>query len=396
MLIGGWLDGYHDSVVRMAEACPGPVEAILGPWAHDFPHSAGVGPRIEWRAEAVRFFDRWLKGEAVEDRPRVRAFVRAWHPPATDLAEARGTWTAFGSWPPPELEVLLLSLRREPSDDALAVPDDPTCGVEAGFWWGDPTPDQGPSDALSLVFDSDPLDEDVSVLGIPSVRLEVEADRPFHLFARICDVAPDGSSSLVSGGGIPVRGPGLDPGPLVVVVPLRATGWTFPAGHRIRVAVSTSLWPMIWPSPERADVRVHPASSWLELPRLRSLPAAPPFEPPSPRRAGPGVTSGGDAFPSNVVVSEDRTEVSWTARQHLDLGWSRQAFFEEMTYRPDVVTGTAETTVRVGDRELVWRGDLEIRGDPGTFHYRYVRTLREGGRVVRERTWEEAVPRDVP
>jgi hypothetical protein len=154
------------------------------------------------------------------------------------------------------------------------------------------------------------------------------------------------------------------------------------------------MWPMIWLAPERAAVQVRPSGSWLELPRLRSLPAAPPFEPPSPKRAAPGVTSGGDAFPSNVVVSEDRTEVSWSARQHLDLGWSRQGFLEEMSYRPDHVTGTAETTVHVGDRTLVWRGDLDISSDGDTFHYRYVRTLREGGLLIRERIWEEAVPRD--
>jgi hypothetical protein len=180
---------------------------------------------------------------------------------------------------------------------------------------------------------------------------------------------------------------------MTVEVPLRGTGWTFPGGHRIRLAVSTSMWPMIWPAAPRREVTILPAGSVLELPRLRSLPPAAAFEPASPKLDAPGATSGGDGFPSNVVVSEDRTQVSWSARQHLDLGWTRQEFLEEMTHRFDVVTGTAETTVRVEGRELVWRGDLEIRSDVRAFHYRYVRSLREDGRPVRERTWEAIVPR---
>jgi len=61
-LIGGWYDGYRDSVPRMLAHVPAPVKVLIGPWNHTYPHNAVPGPAIEWRADAVRWWDHWLKG----------------------------------------------------------------------------------------------------------------------------------------------------------------------------------------------------------------------------------------------------------------------------------------------------------------------------------------------
>ena len=77
-----------------------------------------------------------------------------------------------------------------------------SAGVEAGHWWGELTVDQRAADAFSLVFDSQPLVEDVEILGFPLVELHGSADaEPLHWFGRLCDVAPDGTVTLVTGGG---------------------------------------------------------------------------------------------------------------------------------------------------------------------------------------------------
>ena len=47
-----------------------------------------------------------------------------------------------------------------------------------------------------------------------------------------------------------------------VRIQLNEAGAVFPAGHRIRVALSTSYWPMIWPSPEKATVTVF-GGTWI-------------------------------------------------------------------------------------------------------------------------------------
>ncbi len=40
-----------------------PIKAIVGPWNHSFfPNEPDFGPKLEWRDQAVRWFDYWLKG----------------------------------------------------------------------------------------------------------------------------------------------------------------------------------------------------------------------------------------------------------------------------------------------------------------------------------------------
>ena len=51
-LIGGWYDGYRDSVPRMLAEAAAPVKMLIGPWNHTFPHNAVPGPAIEWRTDA--------------------------------------------------------------------------------------------------------------------------------------------------------------------------------------------------------------------------------------------------------------------------------------------------------------------------------------------------------
>lgn len=41
---------------------------------------------------------------------------------------------------------------------------------------------------------------------------------------------------------------------------------SFVRGHRLRVAISTTYWPMIWPSPEPVELTVHTKNSSIELP----------------------------------------------------------------------------------------------------------------------------------
>ena len=66
-LIGGWYDGYRDSLPRMLQNLKAPVKAIIGPWSHAFPHDAYPKPEIEWRYDAVRWFDHWLRGQDNRD-----------------------------------------------------------------------------------------------------------------------------------------------------------------------------------------------------------------------------------------------------------------------------------------------------------------------------------------
>ena len=153
--------------------------------------------------------------------------------------------------------------------------------------------DQRPDDGRSLIFDTEPLAARTEILGAPVVELDLAADEPNALVAiRLNDVQPDGTSTLVTYGLLNLTHreshewpEPLEPGAFYrVKVQLNDIAHAFPAGHRIRIAVSTSYWPIAWPSPEAVILTLRTGNSALYLP---VRPPAPederlrPFEPPS-------------------------------------------------------------------------------------------------------------------
>jgi hypothetical protein len=153
--------------------------------------------------------------------------------------------------------------------------------VDGGVWCGDGSPgdfgsDQRPDDGASLCWDSEPLGERVELLGRCEARLRVSVDVPqAAVITRVCDVAPDGRSTLVARGVLNLsRRDGHDrtvpmPAgePVDIRVPMQSIGYAIPAGHRIRLAVTNTYWPLVWPGPEAGVLTVHcgPDSS-LALP----------------------------------------------------------------------------------------------------------------------------------
>jgi putative CocE/NonD family hydrolase len=213
-LIGGWYDGYRDSIPRMLEHLKAPVKAIIGPWNHTYPSDPYPKPGMEWRHEAVRWFDQWLKGRntGIMDEPRFAVYVQQWHPPGPYLEEAPGEWRYEDGWPIKRIQEKILyprpdrTLGEAPAQECVdLLRYVPTTGIEPGgpvLWFGDVAADQRPADAFSLVYDTQPLDRDVEILGLPRARLRVSADAPLaHWFVRLNDVAPDGTVTLVASAG---------------------------------------------------------------------------------------------------------------------------------------------------------------------------------------------------
>ncbi len=413
LLIGGWYDGYRDSVPRMLEHCgSAPVKGILAPHDHSFPHRGSPGPAFEHRAEVVRWFDRWLRDapNGVEDEPKLAVYVRRWHPPGREVVEIPGEWRLEEGWPPERTRSVALLLR---GDNALGgdagvrtehtLAYVPSAGLEAGMWWGDLQPDQAPLDAVSLIYDSAPLDQEMEILGFPRVALDATVDAPSaNWFARLCDVAPDGSVVLVTGAGSPAQGEGP------VTLDLHVTSWTFERGHRIRLAVSNALWPMIWPTPDpmTASLTVGGDSgSRLELPVVPFAErASPRFDEPEPHVQASGWKSGGEMLPGEWQASRDGTKaaVRWSGSSWSEAPWGRSDYRESLEWRVDDldpadarVHGESETTVNVsaGDRRIRWIGLLDISSDESAFDYRYRRELWLNDERIREREWQERIPR---
>ncbi|HEY4443078.1 MAG TPA: CocE/NonD family hydrolase [Steroidobacteraceae bacterium] len=428
-LIGGLQDGYRDSIPRMLDKVKSPLKAWIGPWNHGFPNGSDYGPSYEWRDQAVRWFDYWLKGRdtGVLEDPRVIVYQQHWHPPEPQAQDVPGEWRAE-TWPPAGLAPMTLFLQpdhRLASEVSAAGRDQlryvPSAGVEAGFWWGELLTDQRPVDAFSLTYDSQVLGDEVAILGLPRVSLEVAADaRLADWFVRLSDVAPDGRVTMVTGAGINgaqrdsmAQPEDLLPGKIYPLsLDLHLASWVFPKGHRIRIAISNALWPMNWPTPCPMTTTVMlggEAASQVVLPRVPLHgPAAPAFAAPEPVEEPPGIAGiggGGAAWPGEWTVLRDegrqRSTVIWKGTTAVSYPWGRFDHSEKLTYdvddaHPDVarVQGDSEYIQAVKDHVLTWRGRLDISSDAKTFFYKYTRTLLRDGVILRTKTWEEPIPRD--
>lgn len=135
--------------------------------------------------------------------------------------------------------------------------------------------DQRDDDAGSLVFDTTPLDEPLEILGQVVVELELAADQPDAMIAaRLNDVRPDGSVTRVTYGllNLTHRDSHETPQPLEpgqryrIRLVLNDIAQQFPAGHRLRLALSSSYWPLAWPSSQPVTLTLYPKASTLYLP----------------------------------------------------------------------------------------------------------------------------------
>jgi hypothetical protein len=111
--------------------------------------------------------------------------------------------------------------------------------------------DQRPIEDRVLVYTSEPLTEDVHVVGPVTAVLYASSSPDTDWVVRLCDVWPDGRSMTVCDGILRARyresyeRPVLmEPGQVYrFEVDLRATAQTFQAGHRLRVHVTSSDFP---------------------------------------------------------------------------------------------------------------------------------------------------------
>ncbi len=286
-LIGGWADSYSNAVPRMLERLTCPRKGLIGPWAHKYPHFATPGPAIGFLQEALRWWDHWLKGRdtGVMDEPMYRVWVEDFVPPATEYAERPGRWVAEPAWPSANIaartwhlgDATLSADPAPPANRVIATPQD--VGESAGAWCaygaGHEQPgDQRADDGRSVVFDSAPLAERTEILGAPVLEATITSDRADALLvARLCDVAPDGASLRVSYGVLNLthRDGHATPEPVPVGTPVRVRlqlndcAHAFPAGHCIRLALSTSYWPLVWPSPHAARLVLDSFGSRLHV-----------------------------------------------------------------------------------------------------------------------------------
>jgi hypothetical protein len=270
-----------------------------------------------------------------------------------------------------------------------------------------------------MVFDSPALQEAVEIVGFPKVRLRAAVDAPLaHFVVRLEDVQPDGTVSLVTGAAMngaqrkdPQAPAALPPGePVDLDFEMHFTTWTFAPGHRVRLAVANAQFPMIWPTPSAMTLRLFlgPDATRLRLPLVppqsRSAPA---FTPPEPQESRPDArTLACDSWPEGFrEMKKDlvrgTTSYEWRGHCAYEAGSRQFESTERNTYetrddRPAESSFDGEEVHRIrleGGRVLGLESRLSVRSDATDFHATFTRRLFENGSLLREKTWEETVPR---
>ena len=404
--VGGWTDGYTNAIPRLLERLAVPRKGLIGPWAHAYPHFALPGPQIGFLQDMLRWWDHWLKGAetGVMDEPMVRAWMTDSVKPAPYHETLPGRWVAEPSWPPPESKSHRLFL----TDDGLrperaplaarAVCSPQTVGKDAGSWCpfgraADQAGDQRADDARSLVFETPPLDETIEILGAAVVTLEIASDRPIaNIAARLCDVHPSAESLRVSFGvqNLTHRDGHETPQPLVpgeryqIRIQLNDAGVVFPAGHRIRLALSTTYWPMIWPAPEVATLTIFGGTLDLPVRPTQAADAALPLLP------GPET-----ATPERPTVI--RPGLVRIDRLGLELGTEGKFAFDITD--DDPLSATAEMQRTETIQRDAWQVRIETRMRLSCTRDAFLlqASLRawEGAREVCHREWDRSIPRDL-
>ena len=430
--VGGWADGYTNAIPRLVENLPGIRKGLIGPWPHGYPQVARVGPAIGFLQETLRWWDRWLKGveNGIENEPILRVWMQDAIAPAATQVERPGRWLVEPSWPSPNVHMVTYALntgggldldRRAESRVEHRGPL--VTALDGGIWcpYGAPADfpgDQRATDGMSLTFTSAPLETRTEVLGYPEVSLALDADRPTAQVAvRLCDVAPDGASTLISYGLLNLthrdgheQVEPLEPGRRYdVVVRLNAIAYAVPPGHRLRIGVSPSYWPLVWPSPELVTLGVLTGASSLRLPVRPLIPGEPepaPFdEPESLDQAPPErVRTGGGSTTIKKDVVSGQVELRWArnmgvvrlASRGLDLGAKDLDLFTITEGDPLSVVLRSERTASL--TRGGWRIRVEtvstMTGDAEAFLVTNAVEAYEGETRVFTRSWTRRIPRD--
>ncbi len=433
--VGGWADGYRSAILRLLAGLRVPCRGLIGPWGHAYPHDAHPGPSIGFLQEALRWW-RGCLGEnddvgpgQEQNEPRYRVWMPDSVPAGFRGEDRPGRWVAEEAWPSPRIEERVFRLSPDRLGNtvtraSLVIASPQTTGRATGSWLVSNLHDQREDDAHSLCFDSEPLAERLEIFGAAELRVVVSSDRPAaFLFARLCDVSPDGGSIRVTYGALNLTHLAghetcrpLVPGrPVEVSLRLEDVAHAFLPGQRVRLALSNACWPLLWPSPEPVRLTLLTERSTFSLPvrppdsndaKLRA------FDPPEQARSSEWTVLTEGKYERAVETDPGSQDVITRRRSGFDesgrVALSRleaagdleggDGMVTELRIHPDdPLRARAAMVQRTELRRDAWRVSIETEIAIECTRSHFVVEARldawEGDDRVFHRSWSELVPR---
>lgn len=304
LAITGWADAYVNTPGYLVEHLSSPAKALIGPWEHRYPHISKLGA-ADFHAEVLNWFDRWLKDEdnGVENLPDFRTFCKEFNAPTRKMIPPKGRWIAEAEWPSANVTGKAFyidgdTLGQDAGTGEVKISNPAHLGMAGGYFCpgmrfdNELAGDQAVDDELSTHFDM-VLTEDLELMGQPRLKMAFRVDQPVaQIVARLCEVDSNGVSQRISYRpfNLTHRESHETPSALVpgqtynAEFALNACAHRLKAGHRLRLSLSTSYWPVVWPAPKPVTITLDENAFMLTLPVRKSedliLPLNPaPMEP---------------------------------------------------------------------------------------------------------------------
>jgi hypothetical protein len=442
-LVGGYLDTYQNFVPRIMRHSKNAVtKGLLGPWHHSLTEP---GPKIDIEnALMIRWFDHWLKGKdtGILNEPRISFYMPRWRRQSFRYTgDIPGEWRHLDTWPNTVFEPKeRLFLRPDPEiipDRApamdpspgqggrLAGQSGPASALKLRYYPGTggnaqsfgPTSDEGyygldhrAEDVWGLCFDTPPLGEPVEILGFTKARLFVSSTAPVATWiVRLCDVAPDGTSYLISRGFLNgthrrshTNPEALVPGEVYELeVELLCVGYEFEPGHRVRVVVTNADFPVLWPSPYPMTTTLYTGGdrpSHIDLPvlpKLSYLAAALPSLPEEPAQTEKAKQEPASEEDSWLRTIHDLQNGIQTTIVNLPFGGKIRCRVKEDDPAAASLKTSSSNLEEDGSRRVEVRAEGELRSTTDEFILDIACTLLENDKVVRTRQWKDKVRREL-
>lgn len=284
--LDGWADSYTNPVFTLMQGLKVPKKAIIGPWAHVYPHDGAPTPAMGFLQEALKWWDKWLKNidNDVLDCPMIQAYIEDSIKPNSKIESIKGRFVGVDDI---EKDIKYTSyhlnpyqLKREKSNAFIKINTPQNHGLLAGEWMGagvlgESPCDQRLDDGMAVVFESEILENDIDILGFPLLNVKISSDKEkAMLFAQLSEVRNDGFVQRISYGVLnlalneekSVFTPLIKDEFVKRKLKLDLCGHRFSKGSKIRLSLANTFWPMFWPMPEVSTLNLDLSDCELSLP----------------------------------------------------------------------------------------------------------------------------------